>query len=150
MTDGVACANGHLSGLRWKKGPIGALGGNAGDTTGGAFRFTCNNTNHVGLCKITIRADGPAGTKVYPRVLIHRQDYVNAGPSVYCEYADGADNDDSAEPVAGLATPLAFGVGSSFDCGASQPGPASNIVVSELWVPAGYYDVWSTFTFQPA
>ena len=50
-------------------------------------------------------------------------------------------------------TSLSMGVGSSLDCGSTQP-PAQ--VVTEIWVPAGsavdnaFYDVSATFVFASA
>ena len=55
------------------------LGAPAGDNTGGTFRFTCTDTH--GTCKVSIQASGPAGTIVYPRVLIYKEDYNAGGPS---------------------------------------------------------------------
>lgn len=114
------------------------LGAPSGDTTGGAFRFTCRDKD--GTCKLSIQATGPAGTLVYPRVLIYKQDFNAGGPSVYCEYGDGA-----FQPV---DSPLTMGIGGSLDCpGSTQELPAGGAATT-IDVPVGYYDVWSTFSFK--
>lgn len=116
-----------------------------GDTASGELRFTCRDTQAP--CKLMTAAStsGSQTATVYPRLLLYKQDYFNAGPSQYCEYADGADNNGSYEPV---GNPLAMGIGGTLDCpGHTQVTPA-NGVVTEIDVPAGYYDVWSTFYFK--
>ena len=119
------------------------LGSPTGDTTGGAFRFTCKDT-HV-TCKLSIQASGPAGTTVYPRVLIYKQDFNVGGPSTSCEYADGATNNGNDEPV---GTALTMGIGGSLDCPGSTQTYPSGGTATTIDVPAGYYDVWSTFSFK--
>jgi hypothetical protein len=90
---------------------------------------------------------------VYPRILLYKQDFNAGGPSTYCEYADGATNDTDApsygfEPV---GSSLTMGIGGTADCpGSTQIVPSSNIVVSEIEVPMGRNDVWSTFSFKSA
>jgi hypothetical protein len=116
------------------------LGSVDGDTASGVFRFTCSAANAP--CKLSVAASGPAGTVVWPRVLIHKQE-LSGGPSTYCEYLDGATNDD-AHPFEAVGASLTMGIGGSKDCpGSTGPGG----VVTEYQVAAGYYDVWSTFTF---
>ena len=76
----------------------------------------------------------------------------------YCEYADGANNNLGVAQVprvptlaAALAatTPPAgaipMGIGGSLDCGTAQTD--ADGVVTEIWVPAGGYDVWATLVF---
>ena len=117
------------------------LGAPAGDTTGGAFRFTCTTTHAT--CKLSLQASGPAGTTVYPRVLIYKQDVNAGGRSVYCEYGDGA-----TQPVDPAGSALTMGVGGSLDCpGTTQAYPAGGTATT-IDVPAGFYDVWSTFSFK--
>ena len=77
-------------------------------------------------------------------------------PIVFCEYADGANNNAGlaqiprvptlADAVVAMQTPLNMGIGGSLDCGSGQPFPP-NGVVTEIWVPQGFYDVWATFGF---
>ena len=126
------------------------LGSPVGDTTGGTFRFTCSDANAP--CKIAVQAGAVSPTagsvNVYPRLLVYKQDYNNGGPEVYCEYADGSAN---AAPAAIAKTPgvaysaLKVNIGGSDDCGLN--GPAGDVDV--ITVPAGYYDVQSTFAFLP-
>jgi hypothetical protein len=131
--------------------PLGALPGNGGDTTGGVFRFSCSAAQAP--CKLSIQADGPAGTEVYPRVLIYKQDFNAGGPAVYCEYGDGATNNTGPSGNYGfqpVGSALTFGVGGTLDCpGNTAPLPAGG-TAAELELPIGRYDVWSTFTFQSA
>ena len=75
-----------------------------------------------------------------------------------CEYADGANNNAGlaqiervptlAEAVVAMQTPLNMGIGGTLDCGSGQPVPPDG-VVTEIWVPEGFYDVWATFLFSP-
>ena len=114
-----------------------------GDTTGGAFRFTCKDTH--GTCKVSIQATGPDGTTVDPRVLIYKQDFNAGGPSINCEYGDGATNNGDFEPV---GSALTMGIGGSLDCPAGTQVYPTGGTATTIDVPAGYYDVWSTFTFK--
>jgi hypothetical protein len=116
------------------------IGNPVGDTTGGTFRFTCSEAQAP--CKVS--AAGYAtedGATVYPRVSIQTQS-LNGGPQTYCEYGDG--------PLSGVlstdaaaATALPIHIGGSDDCGLNGAAGA----VNEITVPAGYYDVTSTFQF---
>lgn len=128
------------------------LGSPVGDTTGGVFRFTCSTANAP--CKVSVGAavlsDSAGGAQVYPRVLIYRQDYNSGGPEVYCEYGDGstgsaplalAKQASSATPA---YAPVPLNIGGSADC--SGPDPTAGDV-NQITVPAGYYDVHSTFAF---
>jgi hypothetical protein len=129
-----------------------ALGSPVGDTTGGTFRFTCSTVNAP--CTVAVAAavlsDDPGNADFYPRVLIYRQDYDNAGPEVYCEYGDGSTGSApisinaqalSATPT---YTPVPINIGGSADCG----GPVATAGdVNVITVPSGYYDVHSTFVF---
>ena len=82
---------------------------------------------------------------------------------MFCEYADGANNNAGLDEIqrvptlvaaeAAMNTPLDMGVGGGFDCGAGQTG---DTVTKEIWVPAdadgaspAYYDVTGTFAFSP-
>jgi hypothetical protein len=85
---------------------------------------------------------------MYPRLLLYREDYVNEGPETYCEYADGADNNGSYGAIGTSWTPVTMGIGGTLDCGSGQAYP-TNGTATEIDVPAGYYDVQSTFYFQP-
>jgi len=51
-----------------------------------------------------------------------------------------------ADAVTAMQTPLNMGIGGSLDCGTAQPFPPDG-VVTEIWVPQGFYDVWATFGF---
>lgn len=141
-----------------------ALGSPIGSTTGGQFRFTCSPAQAP--CKISWGAaviSKRAGTSlVYPRILIHKQtDAAGGSPMMYCEYADGANNNLGVARVQRVPSVRAaipamrdeqgLGVGGSLDCGAGQPWDSR---VNEIWVPAGdavtsnFYDVWVTLTFR--
>jgi hypothetical protein len=132
------------------------VGSPVGDTTGGTFRFTCSDTQAP--CKVSATAavlsSQTGGAHVYPRILIYSQS-LSGGPETYCEYADGADNNNALDAIGRVPTstsPSSFspalnlGIGGSLDCGGGQSYPAGG-VVQEIWVPAGYYDVQSTFVF---
>lgn len=135
------------------------VGSPVGDSTGGTFRFTCRAGD--GTCKVAVSAavlsdSSTASARVYPRILIQRAgDQTNGtSPNTYCEYADGgagsgpdtvARMSTSTNPFATLSA-LTVNIGGSLDCNAGQtytsPGD-----VTEIWVPEGYYDVYSTFVF---
>lgn len=132
------------------------LGSPVGDTTSGTFRFTCRTDQAP--CHVTVKAaalSGSSGTVlVWPRVLIQRQDYVNAGPTSYCEYGDGVTNSNPFAAIAFQAsspspalTDLTIGIGGTEDCGYHTPGFVSGDPVTSINVPDGYYDVLSTFVF---
>jgi len=118
------------------------LGSPAGDTTGGSFRFTCKTTE----CQVSAKAYATAtGYQAYPRIILHKQ--LADGAMAYCEYADGADNNGSSDPVGTTATAVTLGIGGTLDCGSTQAYPA-NGVAAEITVPAStYYDVDVTWTF---
>ena len=138
------------------------LGSPAGTTTGGDFRFTC--TPAQAPCKISYGAavisTQSGNAAVYPRLLIHKQADLANAPITFCEYADGANNNlglatisrvsTFPDALTALKTPLSMGIGSSLDCGSTQPYTAD---VTEIWVPAAsasdsaFYDVAATFTF---
>ena len=114
------------------------VGGPEGDTTGGVFRFTCNESQAP--CKVSVAAYSTAdGVKVYPRVDIQTES-LNGGPQEYCEYGDGP----LSGVLTGTATDQPINIGGSADC--NGPNPAAGDVPA-ITVPAGYYDVFSTFQF---
>ncbi len=130
------------------------LGSPVGDTTGGTFRFTCSAANAP--CRVSVGAavlsDAPgAAVGFWPRVMIQRQD-INGGPQTYCEYGDGVGSPDPFGAVTPQLTsstptfaPMTVHIGGSADCG----GPVATAgAVSVITVPAGYYDVFSTFVFK--
>lgn len=132
------------------------LGSPVGDTAGGAFRFTCATAQAP--CEVSISAAGLAGTSgvvgVYPRVLIQRQAYLTDAPQTYCEYGDGSTTAATPSGVAPIVTQpyasepvytsLPIHIGGSADCG----GPVTTAgAVAVITVPAGHYDVFSTFVF---
>jgi len=131
------------------------VGSPVGDSTGGAFRFTCSDAQAP--CKVSATADvlsnATGAAHVYPRILIQTES-LSGGPQTYCEYADGADNSNDPDSISRVATStnpstfpvLNLGIGGSLDCNSTQTYPAGG-VVQEIWVPAGYYDVFSTFVF---
>ena len=134
------------------------LGSPVGDTTGGVFRFTCNTTQAP--CEISVGAAvlGSHDHAIYPRLLVYKQgDGAGGGTLVenYCEYADGSSGS-KALPVSNQAssshptfTPVPVNIGGSADCGATPVVPIGNGDVPAVIVPAGYYDVHSTFWFLP-
>jgi len=145
---------------------VGLDGSPAGTTTSGTFRFTC--TPAQAPCKISFGAAviSPLSTEptvVHPRLLIYKNpDTALADtPILYCEYADGANNNaglDTIQRVPTLAaasiamnTPLSMGIGATLDCGSTQTYSPE---VTEIWVPAAgatpaFYDVTGTFAFSP-
>ena len=128
------------------------LGSPVGDTAGGSFRFTCSTAKApctVGLDAYTV---GTKTVKMYPRVLIYRQDYDNFGPSTECEYADGTNNNSGQQTLTGSAATTPLGIGGSLDCNSGQtalPDPTNGglMPVDSITVPAGFYDVWTTLSF---
>lgn len=127
------------------------LGSPVGGTTSGAFRFTC--TAAQAPCKVSVTAkilsDGVGPGRVYPRVLIYKggghPDSV-VTPEFYCEYGDApvgtvprTPKSDTASP----GTPVTLNIGGTNDCGIAGTGGD----VTEIVVPKGYYDVFSTFVF---
>jgi hypothetical protein len=129
-----------------------ALGSPVGDTTGGVFRFTCSTANAP--CTVSVKgavlSDKSGTAAFYPRVLIYRQDYSNPGPEFYCEYGDGSTGAAPATLTkqALSATPtyaaVQINIGGTADCS----GPVATAGdVNQITVPAGYYDVHSTFVF---
>jgi hypothetical protein len=133
------------------------LGSPAGTTTGGVFRFSCSAAQAP--CKISYGAavvsnQSTANAVIHPRLLIHK----DLGAITFCENADGANNNAGlaqiprvptlADAVIAMQTPLNMGIGGSLDCLSGQPFPP-NGVVTEIWVPEGFYDVWTTFAFGP-
>jgi hypothetical protein len=126
------------------------LGSPAGDQAQGAFRFTCPVTA-TGNCALSLSARATvAGWQVYPRVLIMKQ-AAGAGPEVYCEYGDGADNNGAQAALTTSDVAVTLGIGGSLDCGAGQAYPASGIA-STIEVPndGGHYDVYTTLVFTKA
>jgi len=132
------------------------VGSPVGDTTGGTFRFTCSDAQAP--CKVSANAavlSGSTGAAhVYPRLLLYSES-LGGGPETYCEYADGADNNGALDAISrvpmntspsSISTALNMGIGGSLDCASTQTYPTGG-VVQEIWVPAGYYDVQSTFVF---
>lgn len=114
------------------------VGGPEGDTTGGTFRFTCSEAQAP--CKVNVAAYSTGeGVKVYPRVMIQTES-LNGGPQTYCEYGDGP----LSGVLTGTATDQPVHIGGSADC----EGPVTTAgLVNEITVPAGYFDVTSTFQF---
>jgi len=142
----VSVQRGAAAALVWARYST-RLGSPVGDTTGGAFRFTCSTANAP--CRVSIGAavlsNAPDAVGVYPRVLIQRQD-LNAGAQYYCEYGDGGVTAVASQASTSLPTytPVSVHIGGSADCGG--PVPTAGLI-PEITVPAGYYDVLTTFTF---
>jgi hypothetical protein len=65
----------------------------------------------------------------------------------YCEYADGVNNTTFIGTATGALT---LGVGGSLDCGSTTPAQPFTAYdpVSDIWVPAGRYDVTASFFFS--
>lgn len=123
------------------------LGSPVGDTTSGTFRFTCSTTN--ALCDVTVQAyTTSTGTvKVYPRILIYKSSIDTGQVFGQCEYGDGTDNNGGTATLTTTVAPITLGIGGSLDCGSAQAYPADG-VATHIQVPAGYYDVFSTFVFK--
>lgn len=121
------------------------IGSPVGDSAGGTFRFTCSTANAP--CEVSLEAYATeSGVTMYPRLLLYREDYNNGGPESFCEYGDGTDNNGGVATLGTSASAVTLGIGGSLDCGSSQAYP-SNGIASEIEVPEGYYDVFSSFTF---
>ena len=131
-----------------------------GSTTGGQFRFSCSATQAP--CEVSLGAaviSSETGTTgFYPRLLIHGHD--GPGPMNFCEYADGANNNLGVAQVQRVPTladaltattppggAIPMGIGGSLDCGDTGQTEPDDGVVTEIWVPAGFYDVWATLAF---
>ena len=137
-----------------------------GDTTGGAFRFTCNTSptgtnpakpgnDHNSRCELSVAAatlSSVAGETVYvyPRVLIQTQ-ALGGGQQTYCEYGDGSVGaafalvSTQAMTATPVYTPMMVNIGGSADCS----GPVSTAGdVNVITVGPGYYDVFTTFVFK--
>jgi Collagen triple helix repeat (20 copies) len=129
------------------------LGSPVGDTTGGSFRFTCNAGQAP--CKVSVAAkvlsDTSGDAKVYPRVLISKGGDADNGSAsdLNCEYGDGPLTTIHRTPKSDTTQPMVLlDIGGSADCGIVPVSPAGQ--VSEIVVPKGYYDVYSTFVFVGA
>ena len=122
------------------------LGSPVGDTASGSFRFTCSTANAP--CKVSLDAytSGTKSAALYPRVIIYRQDYASGGPSSMCEYGDGTNNSGGTQALTTTATPTTLGIGGSLDCNSTQQYPTGG-TATDIWVPEGYYDVWTTLDF---
>ena len=126
-----------------------------GDSTGGTFRFTCRSNPPDGSCKVSIQAkvlsdSSTAAASVYPRILIHRGGGQNTSvePMLYCEYGDGptsAITRHLTSDVAPSGDPVVVNIGGSADCNGPDPTAGDVAVIT---VPEGFYDVWTSFTFQ--
>ena len=129
------------------------LGSPAGTTTGGVFRFSCSAAQAP--CKISYGA-AVVSHQSTDNAVIHPRLLINKNTSTFCENADGANNNAGlaqiprvptlADAVVAMQTPLNMGIGGTLDCGSGQPFPPDG-VVTEIWVPEGFYDVWATFAF---
>jgi hypothetical protein len=130
---------------------------------GGTFRFSCSVAQAP--CKLSVKAaflsDSGGSYGVSPRVLIHRTELFDNTVENYCEYGDGVTNTNPFGPVpAQSSTPtptytaLGIGIGGTADCGlasgAADPNAPTQFIATEINVPAGRYDVFSTFRFNPA
>jgi hypothetical protein len=138
-----------------------ALESNApeGNTTSGAFRFTCRNV--TAGCNVQLRAYATAsGYALYPRILLFQQvgATVNSDPETYDEYGDGANNTGETAPLnpgarvplTKTATAIPVGYGLTFDSGGTNPGSPNGATV--LNVPGltgvgAQYDVFTTWMF---
>jgi hypothetical protein len=131
-----------------------ALGSPAGAHTGGTFRFSCSDTQApcmISYGAAVISDQSSANATVHPRLLIYKD---LAAPVVFCEFADGANNNAGLaqiprvptlqDAVIAIQTPLDMGIGGSLDCGSTQPYTPE---VTEIWVPEGRYDVMASFGF---
>jgi hypothetical protein len=133
-----------------------ALGSPVGDTTGGDFRFTC--TAAQAPCQVAVKAavlsDSAGAERFYPRVNISKDGTPDTAPQprTYCEYADGplsslTRQSKSSSPT---YTPITVNIGGTADCFDTSQATTGNGDVATITVPAGYYNVTSTFVFAPA
>ena len=141
----VKVSRGNGSATTWAKYST-TLGSPVGDTASGSFRFTCSTANAP--CKVSLDAytSGTKSAALYPRMIIYRQDYASGGPSSMCEYGDGTNNNGGTQALTTTPTATTLGIGGSLDCNSTQTYPAAG-TASEIWVPEGYYDVWTTLDF---
>ena len=125
-----------------------SLGSPYGNTASGTFRFTCKPEKAP--CIVSFQAETTStGVSVYPRVMIYKSSFDSGLILGQCEYADGSGTTtDGFEPVGQTPTSLIVNIGGSLDCGASGQTWVAPGNVSSIMVPAGYYDVQSTFTFK--
>lgn len=127
-----------------------ALVAPTGNNASGVFRMSCSAAQAP--CVISVKAFASVGNvKVYPRLDIDKQNFDTGAPLGNCEYADGVNNDgassDALPTTSATAATVPLGVGGTLDCGSTQTGPASNIVVNEIDVPVGRYDINVDFGF---
>ena len=125
-----------------------SLGSPYGNTASGTFRFTCKPEKAP--CIVSFQAETTStGVSVYPRVMIYKSSFDTGQILGQCEYADGsATPGDGFTSVDQTPTSLIVNIGGSLDCGASGQTWVAPGNVSSIMVPAGYYDVQSTFTFR--
>ncbi|HEU5216197.1 MAG TPA: hypothetical protein VFU30_11710 [Gaiellaceae bacterium] len=123
-----------------------SLGSPVGDTASGTFRFTCSTANAPCVLSAQAYTTDSGTVTLYPRILIYKSDINTGQVSGQCEYVDGTDNNGGQATLTQTSAPITLGIGGTLDCGSSQAYPP-NGVASEIEVPAGYYDVFSTFTF---
>jgi len=118
-----------------------------GDNASGVVRFSCSDAQAP--CKLNVNALATAaGYKVYPRLVISKEDYDTGAPLGNCEYGDGVDNAPSySTALTGTAADITLGIGGSLDCGSAQTYPVDG-VATELWFPKGRYNVDYTFYFK--
>jgi len=117
-----------------------------GDNASGVVRFSCSDAQAP--CKLNVNALATAaGYKVYPRLVISKENFDTGAPLGNCEYADGTDNSGGSAAVTGTAADITLGIGGSLDCGSAQTYPVDG-VATELWVPKGRYNVDYTFYFK--
>ena len=143
----VLVSRGNSAPARWAAYST-SLGSPYGNTASGTFRFTCSTANAP--CIVSLEAEtNSTGVSVYPRVMIYKSSMDNGQVFGQCEYADGsAKPSDGFALVGQSATPLIVNIGGSLDCGWAGQTWVSPGNVSSITVPAGYYDVQSTFTFK--
>ena len=92
---------------------------------------------------------GAGAVGFYPRVLIHRQDYVSPGAESYCEYTRREQSRAGAAAGAAALELTGLHAVSNRHRRIGRPGgpdPTAG-AVNQITVPAGYYDVFSTFAF---
>lgn len=122
------------------------LGSPVGDTTSGTFRFTCRAVQAPCDVSASAYTTSTSTVKVYPRLLIYKSSIDTGQIFGQCEYGDGTDNNGGLATLTNSAAPITLGIGGSLDCGSAQAYPV-NGVATDIQVPAGYYDVHSTFVF---
>lgn len=145
---GQVWINTKFGNTQWAQYETAELGAPGGDQASGSFRFSCTL---AGGCDLSLKAFSTAdGSTVYPRIILEKESNDN-GAKFTCEYADGADNNNSTFALTSTATTVPMGIGGTADCGGTQAdftgGPVTSINVPGEAGQGIHYDAFVTLTF---